>query len=68
MHKHKKIIQHYTNSMHIYCRLRDLGFSISFSKRASKFYERITHKFLYKRKKHAKSNYYPSSPTGNTYF
>lgn len=34
-------IQHVSNPLHIYCRLRDCGISMKFSKRLSTVYEKV---------------------------
>ena len=33
-------LQHFFNPLHLYCRLRDLGFSEDFARKLCRFYER----------------------------
>jgi len=40
-------LHHYGNSLHIYCRLVDMGFSSKVAKRLAKGYEFMFHKVLY---------------------
>jgi hypothetical protein len=39
-------LQHITNPLHLYCRLLDLGLSMSLSRRIGRIYERIFYTYL----------------------
>lgn len=39
MNRFRNTMQHYFNPLHVYCRLRTMGFSGSLAKRVSSFYE-----------------------------
>ena len=40
-------IRHYGNSLHVYCRLVDFGFTKKIARRLSEIYENIFHGILY---------------------
>jgi hypothetical protein len=39
-------LQHIANPLHLYCRLLDLGLSMSLSRRIGRFYEKFLYAFL----------------------
>ena len=43
----RKFFQHYMNSTHIFCRLRDLGFSLKAARKYAIVYEKHFHKLIY---------------------
>lgn len=42
----KKILRHYLNPLHVYCRLRDLGLKAPMALRVSTLYERALYRRL----------------------
>ena len=43
----KQFLQHHLNSMHVYCRLVDLGVKRGTAKSIAKKYETVVHRLLY---------------------
>jgi hypothetical protein len=50
MQKIKNFLQHHLNPLHVYCRLRSVGFDPSLAQRMSLAYERYLYKFIQKTK------------------
>jgi hypothetical protein len=44
-----RILQHYLNSLHLFCRLRSLGVSKTKAVRFCRAWERLVHPYLYRR-------------------
>ncbi len=44
-----RILQHYLNSLHLFCRLRSLGVSKTNAVRFCRAWERLVHPYLYRR-------------------
>ncbi len=50
-----KVLQHYFNSLHLFCRLRALGVSKRSAIRFCRAWERLVHPYLYRRELSKKS-------------
>lgn len=47
--KSMRLIQHYLNSLHVFCRMRSLGMSKARALTLSRLWERVVHPYIYRR-------------------